>query len=142
MYMASLYCSIKPRSKLAISIQVCCMVGISYMLYQVLLIEYWVACIFLLCLSYSIFMRTLPRLSSIAMLDESIWTFEFDNRSVSHLENIYVLDHYLYFVIYSNASKATYIIWRDQLSYENFKKLKIVSKLYQGSNSYDLNDMK
>lgn len=113
-----------------------------YTIYQLLEISYVLALNLLLFLTYILYEKNNKNILEIAQLDNSTWTMLFENNAIKKIKVTCILNHYLYFSIYTNDSKDNFIIWRDQISPEDLKQIINFSKLYNNSTLYDLNDMK
>ncbi|WEV48591.1 hypothetical protein OZX61_10065 [Acinetobacter sp. ESL0695] len=113
-----------------------------YTIYQLLEISYVLALNLLLFLTYILYEKNNKNILEIAQLDNSTWTMLFENNDIKKIKVTCILNHYLYFSIYTNDSKDNFIIWRDQISPESLKQIINFSKLYNNSTLYDLNDMK
>lgn len=113
-----------------------------YTIYQLLEISYVLALNLLLFLTYILYEKNNKNILEIAQLDNSTWTMLFENNDIKKIKVTCILNHYLYFSIYTNDSKDNFIIWRDQISPEDLKQIINFSKLYNNSTLYDLNDMK
>lgn len=113
-----------------------------YTIYQLLEISYVLALNLLLFLTYILYENNNKNILEIAQLDNSTWTMLFENNDIKKIKVTCILNHYLYFSIYTNDSKDNFIIWRDQISPESLKQIINFSKLYNNSTLYDLNDMK
>lgn len=113
-----------------------------YTIYQLLEILYVLAVTLLLFLTYILYEKNNKNILEIAQLDNSTWTMLFENNDIKKIKVTCILNHYLYFSIYTNDSKDNFIIWRDQISPEDLKQIINFSKLYNNSTLYDLNDMK
>lgn len=113
-----------------------------YTIYQLLEISYVLALNLLLFLTYILYENNNKNILEIAQLDNSTWTMLFENNDIKKIKVTCILNHYLYFSIYTNDSKDNFIIWRDQISPEDLKQIINFSKLYNNSTLYDLNDMK
>lgn len=113
-----------------------------YTIYQLLEISYVLALNLLLFLTYILYENNNKNILEIAQLDNSTWTMLFENNDIKKIKVTCILNHYLYFSIYTNDSKDNFIIWRDQVSPEDLKQIINFSKLYNNSTLYDLNDMK
>lgn len=113
-----------------------------YTIYQLLEISYVLALNLLLFLTYILYEKNNKNILEIAQLDNSTWTMLFENNDIKKIKVTCILNHYLYFSIYTNDSKDNFIIWRDQVSPESLKQIINFSKLYNNSTLYDLNDMK
>lgn len=113
-----------------------------YTIYQLLEISYVLALNLLLFLTYILYENNNKNILEIAQLDNSTWTILFENNDIKKIKVTCILNHYLYFSIYTNDSKDNFIIWRDQVSPEDLKQIINFSKLYNNSTLYDLNDMK
>lgn len=113
-----------------------------YTIYHLLEISYVLALNLLLFLTYILYENNNKNILEIAQLDNSTWTMLFENNDIKKIKVTCILNHYLYFSIYTNDSKDNFIIWRDQVSPESLKQIINFSKLYNNSTLYDLNDMK
>ena len=82
-------------------------------------------------LNWILFLKQ-PRLQQFEYLDEQTWSFKFSDVSQPiqrrHLHKI--IDHHYYIVLYfAHKQHKPCLIWWDQLSRKQWKKLKILAKM-------------
>lgn len=73
-----------------------------------------------------------PSIIRFEYLDQHIWSFEFSdkNLAIQRLKITKIIDHKAYVSIHiADSSCKTYIIWWDQLSYLQWKNLKLLAKV-------------
>ncbi|MBF7688508.1 hypothetical protein [Acinetobacter rathckeae] len=138
--MSDLYFSVI-QSRLKYRVQAIWFILIVIFIYQSVALKYTVLSACFLMLILYMFLREERKLSSFALLDQNIWTFEYTD-SVVTKEVCLILDHQLYFAFCFSGVKrwSTQIIWRDQLTPQDYKKMKVLARLYsQSLNSKDHN---
>lgn len=138
--MSDLYFSVI-QSRLKYWVQAICFILIVIFIYQSVALKYTVLSACFLMLILYMFLREEQQLSSFALLDQNIWTFEYTDGVVTK-EVCLILDHQLYFAFCFSGTKrwSTQIIWRDQLTSQDYKKMKVLARLYsQSLNSEDHN---
>ncbi|SDB97539.1 hypothetical protein [Acinetobacter boissieri] len=100
-------------------------------IYQSVGLTYTILLVGFLTWNLYVFFKKTPKLYSLAWLDKNIWTFEYIDGVVTK-EVCSILDHQLYFAFcFAKKEKwSTQIVWRDQLTGKDYKKMKILAKIY------------
>lgn len=95
-----------------------------------ILVAWWLNLLifFGLLLSYGYFFYQ-SRIQFFAYLDEKEWTLIDQYKIKQRAELEYVIDHQMYIVLYFHPMKAPVVVWRDQLSLQQWKNLKILAQL-------------
>lgn len=67
-----------------------------------------------------------------AMLEHHTWTFLYEDDCVERYNVTQIIDHHLYFVFYFETGifARSQVIWKDQLSACDYRKMKVYAKLY------------
>lgn len=78
------------------------------------------------------FLLKRPQLAQIAYLDKKLWSLAYHSQNtISRVKILKVIDYQIFIVIYFEGNKTlTSIIWFDQMSLAEWKKLKTLEKLY------------
>ncbi|KYQ84703.1 hypothetical protein AWW72_08675 [Acinetobacter sp. NRRL B-65365] len=118
-------------SRFSIALQLIILLLIVSLTYSLLSLALWLSSCLLLVLSWFLFLKQ-PRLKRFEYLDQQEWSFEFYDSSLPiqcrKIEKI--IDHQAYIVLYfSDPEHKNFIIWWDQLSLLQWKKLKLHAKL-------------
>lgn len=109
-----------------------CIICILYLAYQ---ITSWFYCtsvgVILLMSSYYFFAKQ-KKLQSFAVFDQAEWTFVYKDHQIERLKVTQIIDHRIYFVFYfeSGLLPRSQVIWKDQLSIDDYRKIKIYAELY------------
>ncbi|WP_038346080.1 hypothetical protein [Acinetobacter sp. A47] len=118
-------------SRFAIALQCFVLLFILFLSYSLLSLALWLSSCVLLFLSWLLFLRQ-PQLKRFEHLHQQEWTFEFDDLSgqIECRQISKIIDHQAYVVLYfSDPKHKNFIIWWDQLSYLQWKNLKVLAKL-------------
>ncbi|MDM1290751.1 hypothetical protein [Acinetobacter indicus] len=119
---------LKP-SRLALLFQLSLLILFSVLSFQLLHPLLWLLGLLLAAVSYYGFQRR-SQLTALAHLDGAEWSLQFNSGSKIQrglLEHI--LDHQLYLVLYfHHAPVKSAVIWRDQVSFAEWKALKKLAK--------------
>lgn len=118
-------------SRFSIVLQLLMLLLIVSLAYSLLSFALWLASCLLLVLSWQLFLKQ-PQLKRFAYLDQQDWSFEFYDLSLPiqcrKIEKI--IDHQVYIVLYfSDRKYKNCVIWWDQLSLLQWKRLKLLAKL-------------
>ncbi|WP_130803398.1 hypothetical protein [Acinetobacter ihumii] len=71
-----------------------------------------------------------PQVLAFEYLDHKCWSIQWSDHSLdSQLKLEKMFDHYFYMVLHFEKKTAPHVIWRDQVSLEAWKKLKVMAKL-------------
>jgi hypothetical protein len=118
-------------SRFSLVLQLFCFLGINILLYQLLSAFLWLVCLLIMgWAGWSALNK--PKINQIEYLCDDDWSIRFDG-AVPNIEQgklLKIVDHHLYIVLYfSNIESKTCVIWWDQLSLNQWKMLKLLSKL-------------
>ncbi|ENU79321.1 hypothetical protein F975_02565 [Acinetobacter sp. ANC 3789] len=84
-------------------------------------------------LAWYVFMKQ-RQVVAFAQLKENEWTAKYTRTSqIDHLSLKKLLDHEIYIVLYWQEEPQPCIVWRDQLTLQKWKQLKILAKLHRAS---------
>lgn len=103
-------------------------VSLTYSLFSLVV---WLGSCFILILSWLLFLQQ-PRLKRFEHLDQQAWSFEFYDSSlpIQTRSITRIIDHQAYIVLcFSDPKHKNFIIWWDQLSFLQWKSLKLQAKL-------------
>lgn len=105
--------------------------SLAILLYQLLSPIWWLIAVILLSISFLFFLKQ-SRISQIAYLDQKSWSVAYSSQKIiSRIEITKIIDYQLFMVIYfEGAPIKVAIIWFDQLPLQDWKKLKILQKVY------------
>ncbi len=117
------------RSWFALAFQLLIFVLLMFVLYQVLVLVLWVVCAVAGLVVYQLFYRKSPQIDQFEHLDGREWSITLQQHTkcvmVSH-----VIDHQIYVVLYFQHAKVRpLLIWCDQLPMQQWKALKVLTKL-------------
>lgn len=117
------------RSWFALAFQLLIFVLLMFVLYQVLALVLWVVCAVAGLVVYQLFYRKSPQINQFEHLDGREWSITLQQHTqrvmVSH-----VIDHQIYVVVYFQHAKVRpLLIWCDQLPMQQWKALKVLTKL-------------
>ncbi len=117
------------RSWFALAFQLLIFVLLMFVLYQVLVLVLWVVCAVAGLVVYQLFYRKSPQIDQFEHLDGREWSITLQQHTqrvmVSH-----VIDHQIYVVVYFQHAKVRpLLIWCDQLPMQQWKALKVLTKL-------------
>lgn len=118
-------------SRLSIIFQLFIGLSLAILLYQLLSPIWWLIAIILLSISFLFFLKQ-SRISQIAYLDQKSWSVAYSSQKIiSCIEITKIIDYQLFMVIYFEGEPIRVaIIWFDQLPLQDWKKLKILQKVY------------
>lgn len=122
------------ESRLKYWIQFIFLSFIMLVMYQSIEFIYVVFCGCFFAVTLYVFLKKSQRLLTFAVLDHDVWTFDYEGQIKTQVVHA-ILDHQLYFIICFNKGVhwSTQIIWKDQFTYEDYKKMKILARLYRHS---------
>lgn len=117
------------RSWFALAFQLLIFVLLMFVLYQVLALVLWVVCAVAGLVVYQLFYRKSPQIDQFEHLDGREWSITLQQHTqrvmVSH-----IIDHQIYVVVYFQHAKVRpLLIWCDQLPMQQWKALKVLTKL-------------
>lgn len=118
-------------SRFSIIFQLFIGLSLAILLYQLLSPIWWLIALILLSISFLFFLKQ-SRISQIAYLDQKLWSVAYSSQKIiSRIEITKIIDYQLFIVIYfEGAPIKVAIIWFDQLPLQDWKKLKILQKVY------------
>ena len=86
---------------------------IGSILYMLLIFSLWLVCMVMMLLSYG------------------YWSlYDVRHQQIQRVQIQKILDHHVYIVIFFQHKSSSLMIWQDQLSHLEWKKLKVLAKLY------------
>jgi hypothetical protein len=84
-------------------------------------------------LAWYVFMKQ-RQVVAFAQLKANEWTVKYtDTSQIQHLNLKKLLDHEIYIVLYWQEQPQPCIVWRDQLTLQEWKQLKVLAKLHRTS---------
>ncbi|WP_228274654.1 hypothetical protein [Acinetobacter ursingii] len=117
------------RSLLALLFQLGMLILIGIIWFQLFPFYIFLIAIFLAIITYLAFLRR-SKMRSLAYLDQDLWSIQWHNHSkIEHVQLYRVIDHHIYIVLYFKQNRNSQIIWRDQVSLNQWKQLKVKTKL-------------
>ncbi|BBF76598.1 hypothetical protein N5J48_05535 [Acinetobacter ursingii] len=117
------------RSLLALLFQLGMLLLIGIIWFQLFPFYIFLIAIFLAIIAYLAFLRR-SKMRSLAYLDQDLWSIQWRNHSkIEHVQLYRVIDHHIYIVLYFKQNRNSQIIWRDQVSLNQWKQLKVMAKL-------------
>lgn len=129
MCMANQLCFRLKRSKLAILFQLTILFVMLYMMWW--LFNLWIWCTIFICalIGYLFFCRQ-SQINTIEQLDSKIWSLQYiGQEEICSFQLDQLIDHQIYMVMCSKKPKLSLIIWCDQVSQQEWKRLKVMAKL-------------
>ncbi|WP_269914529.1 hypothetical protein [Acinetobacter sp. HY1485] len=81
-----------------------------------------------LLLSFWFFWKTKRQIIAIAEFEKNIWTVVYSDCKKEKFNITYTVNHRLYIIFHTTSHNV--IIWQDQLSKKDWKKLVLFTKLY------------
>lgn len=118
-------------SRIAMVMQLCFFVLIMGVLYHLFTAPLWCISFVLMLGGWFYFLRQ-PQIQRFEHLDGVDWSFDLGGpvQSIQTRQIHQMIDHHAYIVIYfSSTAHKNIVIWRDQLSLSQWKKLKLMVKL-------------
>lgn len=117
------------RSLLALLFQLGMLLLIGIIWFQLFPFYIFLIAIFLAIIAYLAFLRR-SKMRSLAYLDQDLWSIQWHNHSkIEHVQLYRVIDHHIYIVLYFKQNRNSQVIWRDQVSLNQWKQLKVMAKL-------------
>lgn len=118
-------------SRFAIVFQFFISLSLAILFYQLMPLLWWLVAISLLFISFAFFLKR-PQLVQIAYLDQKLWSLAYHSETtISRVKILKIIDYQIFIVIYFEGHKSrTSIIWFDQISLSQWKRLKILEKFY------------
>lgn len=118
-------------SRVSVIFQLFVGLGLAILLYQLLIPIWWLCAVVLLFIG-SIFFLKQAQISQIEYLDQKLWSVAyFSKKEIYRAEITKIIDYQLFVVIYLEATPTNIVIvWFDQLPIQQWKRLKVLEKLY------------
>ncbi|MCU4579810.1 hypothetical protein KTJ32_02185 [Acinetobacter gyllenbergii] len=118
-------------SRFAFVLQLLLFILILSVLYPLLPLWWWLLSVVMMSIAWLLFLQQ-PQIRRFQYLDHQDCSFEFSDPTlkIQRRQIVKILDHQLYIALYfSHKKHKPCIIWWDQLSYSQWKKLKVQAKL-------------
>lgn len=118
-------------SRVSVIFQLFVGLGLAILLYQLLTPIWWLCAVVLLFIG-SIFFLKQVQISQIEYLDQKLWSVAyFSKKEIYRAEITKIIDYQLFVVIYLEETPTNIaIVWFDQLPIQQWKRLKVLEKLY------------
>ncbi|WP_087089483.1 hypothetical protein [Acinetobacter pittii] len=118
-------------SRVSVIFQLFVGLGLAILLYQLLTPIWWLCAVVLLFIG-SIFFLKQAQISQIEYLDQKVWSVAyFSKKEIYRAEITKIIDYQLFVVIYLEENPTNIaIVWFDQLPIQQWKRLKVLEKLY------------
>ncbi|MCG9481295.1 hypothetical protein MCL30_05820 [Acinetobacter pittii] len=118
-------------SRVSVIFQLFVGLGLAILLYQLLTPMWWLCALILLSISFIFFLKQ-TRISQIVYLDQKLWSVAYISQKAIHrLAIIKIIDYQLFIIVYFEGGPTKIaIIWYDQLPIHQWKRIKVLEKLY------------
>ena len=118
------------RSRMAIVFQIGLLLLIQCLVS--VLLPVWLAVVILIILLFSWWMQfKRSTLHYFQAFSADEWSIQSTDQAVKHMRLRRVVDHHFYIVLYTQQqSSCSYVIWYDQLTLVEWKKLKLLAKMF------------
>jgi hypothetical protein len=118
-------------SRFAILFQFFIGLSLAILFYQLMPLLWWLVAISLLFISFAFFLKR-SQLAQIAYLDQKLWSLSYHSeKSISRVQILKIIDYQIFIVVYFESKKTlTAVIWFDQISLSQWKRLKTLEKFY------------
>ncbi|MCJ0829245.1 hypothetical protein MN869_12410 [Acinetobacter sp. NIPH1876] len=119
------------RSRFAMVLQLLIFIAMLSLTYSLLALWIWLLCFCMMSVAWFLFLKQ-PQIRRFEYLDHQECSFEFSDPAltIQRRQIVKILDHQLYISLYfSHQKNKNCIIWWDQLSHSQWKKLKLRAKL-------------
>ncbi|MDQ9949577.1 MULTISPECIES: hypothetical protein [unclassified Acinetobacter] len=118
-------------SRISVIFQLFVGFGLAILLYQLLTPIWWLCAVILLFIGFIFFLKQ-AQISQIEYLDQKLWSVAyFSKKEIYRAEITKIIDYQLFVVIYlEETPKNIAIVWFDQLPIQQWKRLKVLEKLY------------
>lgn len=105
--------------------------GLAILLYQLLTPIWWLCAVILLFIGFIFFLKQ-AQISQIEYLDQKLWSVAyFSKKEIYRAEITKIIDYQLFVVIYLEETPTNIaIVWFDQLPIQQWKRLKVLEKIY------------
>lgn len=118
-------------SRVSVIFQLFVGLGLAILLYQLLTPIWWLCAVILLFIGFIFFLKQ-AQISQIEYLDQKLWSVAyFSGKEIYRAEITKIIDYQLFVVIYLEETPTNIaIVWFDQLPIQQWKRLKVLEKLY------------
>lgn len=118
-------------SRVSVIFQLFVGLGLAILLYQLLTPISWLCTVILLFIGFIFFLKQ-AQISQIEYLDQKLWSVAyFSKKEIYRAEITKIIDYQLFVVIYLEETPTNIaIVWFDQLPIQQWKRLKVLEKLY------------
>ncbi|KRI62848.1 hypothetical protein [Acinetobacter pittii] len=118
-------------SRVSVIFQLFVGLGLAILLYQLLTPIWWLCTVILLFIGFIFFLKQ-AQISQIEYLDQKLWSVAyFSKKEIYRAEITKIIDYQLFVVIYLEETPTNIaIVWFDQLPIQQWKRLKVLEKLY------------
>jgi len=118
-------------SRISVIFQLFVGLGLAILLYQLLTPIWWLCAVILLFIGFIFFLKQ-AQISQIEYLDQKLWSVAyFSKKEIYRAEITKIIDYQLLVVIYLEETPTNIaIVWFDQLPIQQWKRLKVLEKLY------------
>ncbi|MBN6493392.1 hypothetical protein [Acinetobacter pittii] len=118
-------------SRVSVIFQLFVGLGLAILLYQLLTPIWWLCAVVLLFIGFIFFLKQ-AQISQIEYLDQRLWSIAyFSKKEIYRAEITKIIDYQLFVVIYLEETPTNIaIVWFDQLPIQQWKRLKVLEKLY------------
>jgi hypothetical protein len=119
------------HSRFSVVLQLLFFIFIVALSYSLLILSIWLLSLLFMAITWRLFLRQ-PQVKRFEYLEHQDWSFEFYDSSlkIQRRQITKILDHQAYIALYFSDSKYKIcIVWWDQLSHSQWKKLKLLAKL-------------
>ncbi|MCZ1178929.1 hypothetical protein [Acinetobacter pittii] len=118
-------------SRVSVVFQLFVGLGLAILLYQLLTPMWWLCAVILLFIGFIFFLKQV-QISQIEYLDQKLWSVAyFSEKEIYRAEITKIIDYQLFVVIYFEETPTNIaIVWFDQLPIQQWKRLKVLEKLY------------
>lgn len=118
-------------SRVSVIFQLFVGLGLAILLYQLLTPIWWLCAVILLFIGFIFFLKQ-AQISQIEYLDQKLWSVTyFSKKEIYRADITKIIDYQLFVVIYLEETPTNIaIVWFDQLPIQQWKRLKVLEKLY------------
>ncbi|WP_182002859.1 hypothetical protein [Acinetobacter lactucae] len=118
-------------SRVSVIFQLFVGLGLAILLYQLLTAIWWLCAVILLFIGFIFFLKQ-AQITQIEYLDQKLWSVAYySGKEIYRAEIRKIIDYHMFVVIYFEGTSAKVAtVWFDQLSIEQWKRLKVLEKLY------------
>ncbi|MBN6533891.1 hypothetical protein VXR58_04970 [Acinetobacter pittii] len=118
-------------SRVSVIFQLFVGLGLAILLYQLLTPIWWLCAVILLFIGFIFFLKQ-AQISQIEYLDQKLWSVAyFSKKEIYRAEITKIIDYQLFVVIYLEETPTNIaIVWFDQLPIQQWKRLKVLEKIY------------